>query len=93
VSRYLIDTFTYPYTAQDAVWWIEEGCCADGLLTKAIEGDGRLVGSVGLTRQTGWRSHLAEVGYWLGEPYWGNGLAAMALQMMCGCAFVELGIH
>lgn len=93
VSRYMIDTFPYPYTAQDARWWIEEGCRGPGMVTKAIDVDGSLVGSVGLTRQAGWRSHLAEVGYWLGEPYWGRGLAAMALHMMCGHAFAELKIH
>lgn len=93
VSRYMIDTFPYPYTAQDARWWIEEGCRGPGMVTKVIEVDGSFVGSVGLTRQTGWRSHLAEVGYWLGEPYWGRGVATSALRIMCGHAFAELGIH
>lgn len=93
VSRYLIDTFPFPYSLQDARWWIEEGCRASGMVTKVIEVDGSIVGSVGLTRQTGWRTHLAEVGYWLGESYWGKGVATTALRMMCGHAFSELGIH
>lgn len=93
VSRYLIDTFPFPYSSDDARWWIDEGCRAPGMVTKVIEVDGSFVGSIGLTRQTGWRSHLAEVGYWLGERYWGKGLATNALGLMCGQAFTELGIH
>ena len=46
VSRYMIDTFPYPYTAQDARWWIEEGCRGPGMVTKVIEVDGSFVGSV-----------------------------------------------
>ena len=93
VSRFLVDTFPHPYGLQDASWWIEEGCLGPGAITKVIEIDGCFVGSIGLTRQSGWRSHLAEVGYWIGEPYWGRGVATSALMSMCQHAFVDLEIH
>ena len=93
VSRYLIDTFPYPYTREDAVSWIGGGCREHGAIVKAIEADGRFVGSIGLTPQTGWRDHLAEIGYWLGEPFWGKGLGTAALNLMCGAAFGEHGFH
>ena len=89
VSRYMIDTFPYPYTRKDAEYWIDFAYNADGAITKVIEVNGQYAGSIGLTPQTGWRSHLAEIGYWLGEPYWGKGLATRALVMMCESAFVE----
>jgi RimJ/RimL family protein N-acetyltransferase len=82
VSRYLIYTFPYPYTKEDAEWWIETGSRQHGAVTKAIELEGIFVGSVGITPQPGWRSHLAEIGYWLGEKFWGRGIATEALRQM-----------
>jgi RimJ/RimL family protein N-acetyltransferase len=91
VSRYLIDTFPYPYTRTDAEFWISSGSKQNGAVTKVICKDGAFVGSVGLTPQTGWRSHCAEVGYWLAEDYWGQGIAAKALELITDYAFEHCG--
>ena len=91
VSRYLVDTFPYPYTKADADWWIATGSQENEAVTKAIEWNGELVGSVGITPQRGWRSHIAEIGYWLGEAYWGRGIARSAIRKMSTIAFEELG--
>lgn len=74
VSRYLVDTFPYPYTKRDAAWWIETGSKANHSVTKVIEYRGEFVGSVGIRPQTGWKEHSAEIGYWIGEGYWGKSL-------------------
>jgi [ribosomal protein S5]-alanine N-acetyltransferase len=87
VSRYLVDTFPYPYTRADAAWWINIGSKEKGVTTKVIEHHGEFVGSVGIKAQSGWRQHVAEIGYWLGEPYWGKGITTSALQEMTNCAF------
>jgi len=83
----LIYTFPYPYTKQDAEWWIKTGSKANNALTKAIEYQGELVGTVGITPQTGWKEHSAEIGYWVGEEYWGKGIATEALRAMSDLAF------
>lgn len=93
VSRYLIDTFPYPYTGANAARWITTGSSMDGFITKVIEHDGELVGSVGIKPQTGWKSHVAEIGYWVGEAYWGQGIATAALRQMTTLAFGEPGIE
>lgn len=93
VSRYLVDTFPYPYTRRDADWWIGIGSRQDGAVTKAIEWRGELVGSVGITPGTGWKQHLAEIGYWVGEDYWGHGIATAALGEMTTLAFEQLGFR
>lgn len=87
VSRYLVDTFPFPYTRADAAWWINIGAKEKGVMPKVIEYQGLFVGSVGITVQSGWRRHLAEIGYWLGEPYWGRGIATAALREMTDHAF------
>ncbi len=87
VSRYLAPTFPFPYTLNDAQWWIETGCKQNGAVTKVIVYRGEFVGSVGIAPQTGWRSHVAEIGYWVGEDYWGRGIASEALGAMTHLAF------
>ena len=92
VSRYLVYTFPYPYTKQDAEWWIETGSKTEGSVTKVIEYQGEYVGSVGTTRQTGWKQHIAEIGYWIGEEYWDNGIATEALKVMTDLTFASTEI-
>lgn len=90
VSRYLVYTFPYPYTREDAEWWISTGSKDHGATTRVIEYDNLFVGSVGITPQSGWREHIAEIGYWIGEPYWDNGIATTALKEMSDYAFSQL---
>ena len=87
VSRYLVDTFPYPYTRKDAEWWTETGCHASGAVTKVIEYKQEFVGSIGITPQSGWKKHMAEIGYWIAEDYWGKGIAPVALAAMTEIAF------
>lgn len=89
VTQYLIYTFPYPYTRQDADLWITHGSKSNGAVTKVIEFQGVFVGSVAITPQVGWKSHSAEIGYWLGETYWGQGIATTALAHMSALAFSD----
>ena len=82
VSKYLTLRFPYPYTKEDSRWWLETGCKINGEINRAIVSNGEFVGGVGITPQKGWKSHIAEIGYWIGEDYWGNGIATEALKQM-----------
>ena len=61
-----------------------------------LRADGRPVGCVGLLDAA--HSHFpigasdAEVGYWLGVPFWGKGLATEASRELIRYGFVELGL-
>lgn len=59
-------------------------------MTKVIEYQGIFVGSIAIMPQTGWKAHSAEVGYWVGEEYWGKGIATQALRAMSELAFSTL---
>lgn len=89
VSQYLVYTFPYPYTRGDAEWWIDIGSKRNGAITRVIEYQGLFVGSVGMTPQSGWRDHVAEIGYWVAEEYWGKGIATAALREMTEFGFTE----
>lgn len=76
----------YPYSRQDARAWIARARAARNETTFVIvgRGDGRVLGATGYGRLAG---DAAEVGYWLGEPYWGRGLATEALAPVIEHAF------
>jgi ribosomal-protein-alanine N-acetyltransferase len=93
VSRYLVYTFPYPYSKNDGEWWISTGSRLNGAITRVVEHQGQLVGSVGISPQIGWRSHLAEIGYWIAEEYWGRGMATAALTQMTDYAFKNLPLR
>ena len=59
-----------PYTRADAVGFIEIMAVRADERPYAITLDGRLIGIVGFSFQEG---SAPELGYWLGEPYWGKG--------------------
>jgi RimJ/RimL family protein N-acetyltransferase len=73
-----------PYTRADAIAFVEiMAQRADGR-PYAITLDDRLVGVVGLTFAP---DAVPELGYWLGEPYWGRGLMSEAVKGLVDAAF------
>lgn len=90
IWRNLTDLFPSPYGEADAEFWIaHSGNCAPGLHL-AIEWEGAVVGCVGVDAGTGVSCATGHFGYWLGEPFWGNGLATAAARSMAGHALSEL---
>jgi RimJ/RimL family protein N-acetyltransferase len=53
--------------------------------------DGRLIGAVGLGLQT--EHKHAELGYWIGRPYWGKGYCTEAAAEVLHFAFETLRVH
>ncbi len=54
--------------------------------------DDRLIGSCGFVSRAGERKS-AEIGYWLGKPYWGKGYAAEAAQALVRFGFEQMGLE
>ena len=48
----------------------------------AVKSDGHLIGGCGAQRGKDVQSHTAEIGYWLGVAFWGQGLASEAVNAM-----------
>jgi len=87
ISRWMNDSFPYPYTYKDAEWWISVG--THNGYSYAIEADGQYAGGIGIQPQTGMHRHTAEVGYWLGRPFWGKGIASKAVVKITKWAWQE----
>ena len=70
----LRDLMPFPYTESDAVEFILRSLAAQRPTAFAIEIDGAAVGVIGLMLKQDIERIGAEVGYWLGEPFWGRGV-------------------
>ncbi|BFG71076.1 GNAT family N-acetyltransferase [Sediminibacterium sp. KACHI17] len=81
------DFFPSPYTVSDAIQWIGMTEKESPALNFAILYDGQVVGGVGLvTKQDIYRKNI-EIGYYIGEAYWGKGIATEACKLIC--SYVE----
>jgi ribosomal-protein-alanine N-acetyltransferase len=80
IWRNLWDAFPHPYTEQDAERWLASVTeLGDAEGTYAIEIAGRAVGTIALEMRSDIERLAAEIGYWLGEPYWGRGIVSEAV--------------
>ena len=87
VWRNLRDRFPHPYTPTDADEWIRIAGSGSPLTNFAIVVAGEAVGGAGLTLGTDVFRRSAEVGYWLGEPFWGRGIATEILHAVTEYSF------
>jgi RimJ/RimL family protein N-acetyltransferase len=79
VWRNLTHLFPHPYTEADAERWFDFLERQDELTHWAIEVDDQAVGGIGMIRGEGIYHRSAEIGYWLGEDWWGRGIATAAV--------------
>lgn len=86
VSAQLRDVFPYPYTLDDGRRFLAFVAAQHPPTSMAIEVDGAPVGGVGVVPASGNERRTAEIGYWLGEAYWGRGIAVEALTLMTAYA-------
>lgn len=90
----LRDGLPYPYTRKDAEEYISSMLSADEETTFAfaITADGRVVGSIGIFRCDNIHFRTAEMGYYIGEPYWGRGMGTGAVRQACDYVFSNTDI-
>ncbi|MBM4444307.1 MAG: GNAT family N-acetyltransferase [Chloroflexi bacterium] len=85
-------TIPYPYTIADALSWIDQNLKAARKRKKteinlAIDMGGQVIGGIGLSKMDG---HQAEIGYWLAERYWGQGITTSAVEALSAYALNDL---
>jgi RimJ/RimL family protein N-acetyltransferase len=78
----------HPYKLADAETFISGANkgAASAVFLITLRGD-TVIGACGVTAL----DDQAELGYWLGVPYWGNGYATEALHAVIDYAFTDLG--
>lgn len=86
------DRFPHPYTLDDAARWIRHAATSDPETHFAIVVGGEAAGGIGIDLQTDVFHRCAEIGYWLGEAFWGRGIATEAVRAVTQWAFSRFGI-
>ena len=89
---HLRDRFPHPYTARDGREFIKQTLAQVPETTFAIAVGREAVGCIGYQLQGDVERVSAEIGYWLGEPFWGRGIATEALVATTGHAIAEHGL-
>lgn len=92
VAQYLRDRFPNPYTRSDARTFLKAMAAAKRPTNFAIVVEGDPVGGIGYVPGHDIERYSAEVGYWLGEPYWGRGIVSEALNALSEYAFREADV-
>jgi len=78
----------FPYTINDAKWWVETGSKEQGLYL-AIDLNGECIGGVGVHFDQFEHQYSAEIGYWIAEAHWGKGIGTRAVSKMTETIFSE----
>jgi [ribosomal protein S5]-alanine N-acetyltransferase len=85
------DYLPFPYGIDDAISFIKLTQKETPQTTFAIEYDGQFCGVIGLVGQSDVYKKTAEIGYWLGEPYWNKGIATVSVKLITDYGFNQLG--
>jgi RimJ/RimL family protein N-acetyltransferase len=92
VWRNLTHLFPHPYTEADANEWLATLQAMPEPTHWAIEVDGHAVGGIGVSLGEGVFAKKADLGYWLGEPYWGRGIMTDAASVIAPYAMRRFGL-
>lgn len=93
IAANLRDGFPHPYTEGDAEKFILFATHDKKSKVFAIEWEGLHVGNVGLHRKEDIYKDTAEIGYFIGEDYWGKGIATSAVALAVRYGFEEMDLR
>lgn len=81
-------TIPFPYTEDNAEEWINSMQEPSNNIVLGITINNQVIGVIGLHKIV--ENHKAEVGYWLGRSYWGQGYMTEAVNAIIKYGFDEL---
>jgi [ribosomal protein S5]-alanine N-acetyltransferase len=96
VARW-VSSVPYPYSEADGREWIaqvrqDHAAGRPRRFAIVLKDTDRLIGGVGLDGAPGSETDEPALGYWLGQPYWGNGYAREAVAAVIDYGFRTLGM-
>ena len=88
----LRDAFPHPYSVEDGRAFIKRATGADPETMFAICVGDEAAGGIGFSLHPDVERISAEIGYWLGEPFWGKGIVSEALSAVTEYAIRQHGL-
>jgi ribosomal-protein-alanine N-acetyltransferase len=83
----LRDIFPHPYRLEHARGFLAMVASQNPLTTFAIAKGAEAIGCIGIRLGEDVHRKTAELGYWLGEPFWGQGIMSEAVTTFARYAF------
>ena len=93
IAKFMTDQFPHPYSVDKGKAFIAFATNNTPVHILAISIDDQAVGGIGIHPQSDIHSQNAELGYWLGEPYWGQGIVTNAIRIMVDYGFKNFNIN
>lgn len=87
IAKFMTNGFPHPYTIENGMAFITMATKNVPIHIFAIDVDGKAVGGIGVHLQSDIMCKNAELGYWLGEKYWGKGIVSKAILQVIDFAF------
>ncbi len=92
IAKNLMDRFPHPYSFEHAEKFIQMASNSAPVHIKCIDIAGSAVGCIGIHPMEDIFCRNAELGYWLGQKYWGQGIISNAVAMMVEYGFANFDI-
>jgi [ribosomal protein S5]-alanine N-acetyltransferase len=92
VARQLRDRFPHPYTRAHAAAFLKTAVAAERPTNLCIDVNGEAVGGIGFVCGSDVERFSAEIGYWLSERHWGQGIVTEALMLVTEHAFSTFNV-
>jgi ribosomal-protein-alanine N-acetyltransferase len=93
VAMWLRDRFPHPYRLRDAEGFLAAVSQQNPRVAFAVATQAEVIGGIGLELGRDVHQFTAELGYWLGEPFWGRGIMTEAVRLLRAWAFEHLTLH
>ena len=93
IAKNLTDKFPYPYTIENGKSFIGAAAKNSPATIFAIDIDNEAIGGIGIHPQSDIHCKNAELGFWLAEPFWGQGIITKAIIQMVDYGFETLAIN
>lgn len=93
IAKNMTNQFPFPYTENHANEFIGRVIKFNPAIVFAIDIDGEASGAIGIHQQTDIMCRNAEMGYWLSQSYWGQGIITDAVRQMIDYGFSNFEIN
>ena len=93
IAQFMSDQFPFPHLEEKGRAFIEFANKGNPIHIFAIDLKGQAIGGMGLHPQTDIHKRNAEIGYWLAEPFWGQGIVSSLIPKLIQFGFEELDIN
>ena len=89
----LRDRFPHPYTVDHANEFLRNATTEQPNANFCIEVAAEVSGGIGIRFGSDVHKHVAELGYWLGEPFWGHGVMSEVVGAFTDFCFNNFSLH